>query len=153
MSITPKTHPIKALYSLDSSRSYGRLLENLKTRASRDLFLPESDFNLLYIKFSKNHPDFGGLETNQRHETQTRILFHIPFYIWTQYKNCSGHLLGTSSRCHKFWGQNLQFYNFLNFTVFELYISGSINFFLTAIWLSHSQLWAILEGTALLTQC
>ena len=77
----PKTHLIKALYSLDSSRSYGRLLENLKTRASRDLFLPESDFNLLYIKFSKNHPDFGGLETNQRHETQTRILFHIPFYI------------------------------------------------------------------------
>ena len=26
-------------------------------------------------------------------------------------------------------------------------------FFLTAIWLSHDQLWAILEGTASLTQC
>ena len=29
---------------------------------------------------------------------------------------------------------------------------GSI-FFLTAIWLSHGQLWAILRGTALLTRC
>ena len=27
------------------------------------------------------------------------------------------------------------------------------DFFLTAIWLSHGQLWAILEGTASLTQC
>ena len=26
-------------------------------------------------------------------------------------------------------------------------------FFLTAIWLSHSQLWAIIEGKASLTQC
>ena len=29
----------KALYSLDSCKSYGRLLENPKTGASRDLFL------------------------------------------------------------------------------------------------------------------
>ena len=28
-----------------------------------------------------------------------------------------------------------------------------IYFFLTAIWLSHSQLWAILQGTASLTRC
>ena len=40
----PKTNLIKALYSLDSSRSYGRILENPKTGSSRDLFLPESDF-------------------------------------------------------------------------------------------------------------
>ena len=40
----PKTCLIKALYSHDSSRSYGKILENLKTGASRDLFLPESDF-------------------------------------------------------------------------------------------------------------
>ena len=40
----PKTHLIKALYSLDSFRSCGRLLENPKTGAPRDLFLPENDF-------------------------------------------------------------------------------------------------------------
>ena len=33
----PETHPIKALYTLDSSRSYGRLLQNPKTCASREL--------------------------------------------------------------------------------------------------------------------
>ena len=40
----PKTHLIKALNSLDSSRPYGRLLENQKTGGSRELFLPENDF-------------------------------------------------------------------------------------------------------------
>ena len=51
----PKTHLIKALYSLDSSRSYGRLLENPKTGASRDLFLPESDFKTSSaVNFLKN---------------------------------------------------------------------------------------------------
>ena len=38
-----KTHLIKALNSLDSSRTYGRLLENEKT-GSREIFLPENDF-------------------------------------------------------------------------------------------------------------
>ena len=38
----PKTHPIKALNSLDSSRPYGRLLKNQKTEGSRELFLPEN---------------------------------------------------------------------------------------------------------------
>ena len=77
-----QTHLIKALYTLDSSRSYGRLLENLKTGVSRDLFLPESDFKTSSaVNFLKKHPDFGGLETNQRHDTQTRIFFDMPFYI------------------------------------------------------------------------
>ena len=40
----PKTHLIKALYSLDSSRSYGRLSQNPKTGGFRELFLPENDF-------------------------------------------------------------------------------------------------------------
>ena len=35
---------IKALNSLYSSRSYGRLLENSKTGFFRELFLPENDF-------------------------------------------------------------------------------------------------------------
>ena len=34
---------IKALNSLDSSRSYGRVLEDPKTKTSTELFLPEND--------------------------------------------------------------------------------------------------------------
>ena len=72
----PKTHLIEALYSLCSSRSYGKLLGNPKTGATRDLFLPESNFrSSSAVKFPKIHPDFGGLETNQRHETQTMTFF------------------------------------------------------------------------------
>ena len=40
----PKTHLIKALCSLDSSRQNGRLLQNPKPGAFRELFLPENDF-------------------------------------------------------------------------------------------------------------
>ena len=39
-----KTHLIKALNSLESSKPYGRLKENKKTWCSRELFLPENDF-------------------------------------------------------------------------------------------------------------
>ena len=78
----PKTHLIKALYSLDSSRSCGRLVENPETGVSRDLFMAESDFKTNFpVNFPKKYPDFEGLETNQRHETQTGIYFHMPFYI------------------------------------------------------------------------
>ena len=74
-----QNHLIKALFSLDSSKSYGRLLQNPKTLASRDLFLHESDFKASStVNFPKKHPDFRGLETNQRHETQTRIFFICP---------------------------------------------------------------------------
>ena len=59
--------------SLDSSRSYERLLENQKTGGSRELFLPENDFQTSSaVNFpKKKHPDFGGLENNQRNEIQT----------------------------------------------------------------------------------
>ena len=40
----PKTHPIKPLSSLDSSRTYGRPLENQKAGGSRELFMPENNF-------------------------------------------------------------------------------------------------------------
>ena len=64
----PKSRVVKALCSLDSSRSYGRLLENPKTRGSRDFLLSENDFKTSStVNFPKKHPDFGGLETNQRH--------------------------------------------------------------------------------------
>ena len=66
-----KTHQIKSLNSLDTSRSYKKLLENQKTGGSRDLFLPENYFQASSTKnFSKNYPDFAGLETNPRHEIQ-----------------------------------------------------------------------------------
>ena len=66
----PKTHLIKALYSLDSSRPNGRLSQNPKTGGFRELFLPENDFKTCStVNFPKKHPDFGGLETN--HEIQT----------------------------------------------------------------------------------
>ena len=40
----PKPQLIKALNSLDSSISYGRLLQNQKTEDSRELFLPKNNF-------------------------------------------------------------------------------------------------------------
>ena len=72
----PKTQLNKALNSIDSSGPYGRLLVNPKTGASRELFLPENDFKTSSaVSFPRKHPDFGGLETNERHKT------HMPFYI------------------------------------------------------------------------
>ena len=49
MPITPKTHLIKALNSLDSFRIYGKLLEN-QEEGSRELFLPENDFQTTSTK-------------------------------------------------------------------------------------------------------
>ena len=67
----PKTHLIKALNSLDSFRPYGKLLENQEEGGSRELFLPENDFQTSSTKnFLKKHPFFGGLGTKQRHEIQ-----------------------------------------------------------------------------------
>ena len=40
----PKTQPIKIHNFLDSFRPYGRLLENPEMSSSRELFLPENDF-------------------------------------------------------------------------------------------------------------
>ena len=35
----------------------------------RELFLPKNDFKTCSaVNFQKKHVDFGGLETNQRHE-------------------------------------------------------------------------------------
>ena len=60
----PKAHLVKGLNSFDSSRSYGRLLENQKTGGSRELFLPENDFQTSSTKiFPIKHPDFADLET------------------------------------------------------------------------------------------
>ena len=68
----PKTQLIKALHYIDSTKSFGRLSQNLKTGDFRELFLSENDFKTcLTVNFRKIHPDFGGLEINQRHKIQT----------------------------------------------------------------------------------
>ena len=51
-----------------------------KTGNFRELFLPENDFQTCSaVNFPEKNPDFGGLETNRRHEIQTQIFFHMPF--------------------------------------------------------------------------
>ena len=71
MPLTPI--PIKFNHStLLSSRTYKRLLENQKPGNSKERFLPKifcpnSSTNI----FPKKHADFGGLETNGRHEIKT----------------------------------------------------------------------------------
>ena len=60
-----KNHLIKTLYSLDSSRTNGRLSQNPKTGCFRELFLPENDFKTCSaVNFPRKHPDFAGLKTN-----------------------------------------------------------------------------------------
>ena len=94
------------LKPFDFSRSYGRLSQNPKIGEFRELFLPENDFKTCSkVNFPKN-PDFGGLETSQRDKFRLEFFYHMLFYIWTQYKNCLGHLIETSSKNNKFWGQN-----------------------------------------------
>ena len=67
-----KTHLIEARNSLDSSKPYKRLLQIQETGGSRELFLPENDFQTIStVNFSKKYPDFGGLETSQQYEIQT----------------------------------------------------------------------------------
>ena len=68
-------------------------VRNSKNEGSRELFLPENDFqNSSTNFFSKKHPYF--------------IFLHMPFYIWTQYNIKI--VLGT--------------YNFLSFIFLEVLI-------------------------------
>ena len=48
----PKTNLMKALNSLVSSRSNGRLSQNPKTGNFREFFLPENDFKTCFTGFS-----------------------------------------------------------------------------------------------------
>ena len=86
-----------------------------------ELFLPESDFKTSFeVNFTKKHPDFGGLETSQRHETQTIIFFHMLFYIWTQYNIIIvlKHLQSTISFEGKIFEKSAEKAKRLNFTIF-----------------------------------
>ena len=77
----PIQYLIQSLNSFDSSKPYGGLLLNQKAGDSKELFLPKTDFQNSSTKFfPKQHPDFGGLETNRRHEIQ-RFLAHILLHI------------------------------------------------------------------------
>ena len=67
----PKTHLTKALNSLGSFRPYGELLENQEEGGSRELFLPENDFQTSFTKnFLKKNPFFGCLGTKRRYKIQ-----------------------------------------------------------------------------------
>ena len=121
----PKTHLVKALNSLDSSRPYGRLLENPKTGGSRELFLIEGDFQTSSTKiFPEKHPDFGGLKTNQKHEIQTWFFFTYPStYELNMIQKLVWAFNRTSSNCHKFQWETLRNKlakkaKKLNFTIF-----------------------------------
>ena len=128
MPITPK--PIKALNSLDSSRPNRRLSQNAKTGGLRELFLPENDFktcSTVMIQILEAWKPTEGMKL--------RLEFFCACpstYKLNKRKNCFGHLMETSSKCNKFWRENLkkisqkgkttEFYNFL-----ELYIPRSAN--------------------------
>ena len=91
------TRNITNQYSQDSSITYGWLLENLKARAFRELFLPVNDFKTCYtVNFPKKIPDFGHLEKtwNSHLIFFSHALLHINSI---QYKNCIGYLIGTFS--------------------------------------------------------
>ena len=67
----PKTHLIKALDSLDSSRPYKRPLKNQNAGGSKKYFLPENDFQTSStVNFPKKSRVWS-LDTNRKHETQT----------------------------------------------------------------------------------
>ena len=95
------------------------------------MILPDNDFQTSSTESFLKHIYF--LEAWKSTE-DIKFRLHIIFYIWTQYdiKNCSGHLIGTSSKCHKFVGQNFikiswkrwktEFYNFLSLEVLILEI-------------------------------
>ena len=67
-----KKQLIKIRSSLDSSRPYGRLLENLKTWDFRDLFLPENVFKTCF-------------PINCRKLLKKRNLWFLEFYIYLKY--------------------------------------------------------------------
>ena len=73
---------IKIHNSLDSSRPYGRLLENQKTWDSRELFLLENDFQTSFAgNFQKNHPDFGGLQITDARNSDLNFFAHALLHM------------------------------------------------------------------------
>ena len=75
----PKTHLIKALYSLDSSRPNETLSQIPKTERFRELFLPENDFKTyLAVSFPKKHPDFEAWNPTKDRKFGLEFFFTCP---------------------------------------------------------------------------
>ena len=73
---------IKALNSLDSSRTCGRLLENPKTGGFRELFRPENNFKKCsVISFPKNLQSLEAWKPTKNMKLRLEFYFHMPFYI------------------------------------------------------------------------
>ena len=93
------------------SRPYETLLENPKAESSRELFLPENDFKTCYwVNFLKKHQICRPGKQTKTWNSDFNFFFTCPYtYINPlQYKNCFGHLIGTSSKYYKFWDQNFK---------------------------------------------
>ena len=103
----PKTHLIRALYSLDSSRSYGRLLENSKTGASRDLFLHKSDFK---TSSAVNFPKIIQILDAWKRIKDMKLRLEFFFICPSTYELTIVFqpLIGTSSNYNRFWGQSFK---------------------------------------------
>ena len=79
-----------------------KTIRKFKTEGPRELVLPENDFKACSaVNFPNKHPDFGGLETNQRHmEFKLKFFSYALLYMSSiKYKNCFRHLRGTSPKC------------------------------------------------------
>ena len=77
-----------------------------KTGGFRELFLPENDFkNCSTVNFPKNIQILEGWKLTKDKVQIWIFFYHMPVYIWTQYKICFGQLIGTSSKCNKLWGK------------------------------------------------
>ena len=125
---TPKS--IQTMLStllIDSSRSYKRPLENQKTEGSRELFLPENDFQTSSIvNFPKNIEILETRKPKLKTWNSELILFsHNLLHMNSiENKNC---LIGTSSssKCHKFSKSIYLKNNFLSFIFLEVLIVES----------------------------
>ena len=109
---------------------------NSKFPSSKSIFVSSNTrhkqidwcLNVLTVYFSKN------------------FVWHY-LSVWIDLKNIFNHLIFTLINAFYEHNFNNWCYNCLPL------VSAYFFFFLTAIWLSHGQLWAIFEGTASLTRC
>ena len=70
--------PTLPLETQSYNKKWHELKKVLRIYTAKELFLPEDDFQ---NSSTKIHPDFRGLETNQRHEIETFVhaLLYVPF--------------------------------------------------------------------------
>ena len=94
----------------DSSRSYGKRLENPKPVASRELFLPENEIKAI---FAVNFPKKASRVWSPRNKPCIQLKacnsYALQFFSYALLHmnaiNCKklyGHLIGTYSKCQKY---------------------------------------------------